>query len=94
MRASIAKWCGPVHLGNEIARIEGVFKCAFDNALIDRPIRYGSEFKKPGKSVIRRHEAANGKNILEADKILLLMDAASVQLNAMSTPVFGNFESL
>jgi len=83
LRAGIAKRCGPVRLGNEITRIKGVFKYTFDYSLIDRPIRYGSEFKKPGKSVIRRHKAANGKNLLEADEILLLMDAASVQLNAM-----------
>ena len=39
LRASIAKTRGPVSLGNEIQRIRTLFKYAFDEGLIETPIR-------------------------------------------------------
>jgi len=83
LRAEIATVWGPVRLGNEITRVRSVFKYAIDNGLIDRPVRYGSEFQKPGKSVLRSLKAANGKKLIEADEIRLLLGAATVQLKAM-----------
>ena len=52
LRADIAKRCGPVRLGNEITRIKSVFKYAADNRLIEHPVTFGSEFRKPNKSVM------------------------------------------
>jgi integrase len=83
LRADLAKQFGPVRLGNEITRVKSVFKYAADNGLLDRQMRYGSEFKKPGKSVLRRHKAGNGANMMEADELRTLLDAAPVQLKAM-----------
>jgi integrase len=75
LRADIAKRCGPYRLGNEITRTKSVFKYAVDNGLIDRPIRFGSEFRKPGKAVMRRHKAASDKKLFEAAELRLLLDA-------------------
>lgn len=83
LRAEMAQRWGPTRLGNTITRIKGVFKFGFDNGLIKQPIRYGSEFDKPGKAVLRRHKAANGKNMMEVDAIRRLLDAAPVQIRAM-----------
>lgn len=83
LRAELAKLYGPVRLGNEITRVKTVFKYAQDNDLLDRPVRLGSEFKKPGKAVLRRHKAANGGNMMEADEIRKMIDAAPTQIKAM-----------
>lgn len=82
LRAEIAKTWGPVRLANEITRVRSVFKFAWDNGLIDKPIRYGSEFQKPSKSVLRKHKATNGQKTLEADEIRKLIDVADPTMKA------------
>jgi len=83
LRANIAKRWGPVRSGNEITRVKSVFKFGLDNGLIDRPVRFGSEFKKPSKAVLRKCKAASGGNMMEADELRRLLDSASVQVKAM-----------
>src|SRR5262245_4531357 len=83
LRAQMAERWGPVRLGNAITRVKSVFKYGLDNALIDKAIRYGSEFKKPGKAGMRRHRARNGQKMLEADQLRRLIAAAEGQLKAM-----------
>jgi integrase len=83
LRADMAERWGPVRLGNAITRVKSVFKYALDNGLTERPIRYGGEFKKPDKAVLRRHRAANGTKMLEADELRQLINAAPAPLRAM-----------
>lgn len=83
LRADMAKNWGPGRLSNEITRVKGVFKFAYDNALIDKPIRYGSEFKKPDKAVLRRHKAQSGKKMIDAETVHNLIEKADPQLKAM-----------
>lgn len=83
LRAELAKKWGPVRLANEITRIKSVFKYAYDNGMLDKPIRYGSEFKKPDKSVLRRHKASNGKKLIDAETIRKLIKAADPPMRAM-----------
>lgn len=83
LRARMARTWGPVRLGNGITRIRSVFKYGVDNGLTDRAVRFGTEFRKPGKAVLRRHKATSGPNMLEADEIRKLIDAAGVPLRAM-----------
>ena len=70
LREAMAKRWGPTRLGNSITRVRTIFKLAFNNGLIDRPVRFGSEFEIPGKSVMRRHCAASGEKMLEPDETL------------------------
>lgn len=83
LRADLAERWGPVRLGNAITRVKSVFKYGTDNALIERAPRFGSEFKKPEKAVLRRHRAENGEKMLEADQLRSLIEAAGVPLKAM-----------
>jgi integrase len=83
LRATMAERWGPVRLGNAITRVKSVFKYATDNGLLERLPRFGGEFRKPGKAVLRRHKAATGVKMLEADELRRLIDAASVPLRAM-----------
>ncbi len=83
LRADIAKVWGPVRLGNEVQRVRTIFKYAYETGLIDKPMRFGLEFTKPSKSVLRKHRASNGKRLFEAVEIRALLDLASPQLTAM-----------
>jgi integrase len=83
LRARMAERCGPVRLGNEITRVRSVFKYGFDNGLIEKPVRYGGEFRKPDRAVLRRRRAQNGEKMLEAGQLRTLIAAAGVPLKAM-----------
>ncbi|MCE9553114.1 MAG: tyrosine-type recombinase/integrase [Planctomycetes bacterium] len=83
LRRDLAKTLGPVALGNEIQRIRILFKHAYDAALIDKPMRYGPEFKRPSKKVLRIHRATKGPRMFEAAELKRLIDGAGVPLKAM-----------
>lgn len=76
------RW-GPVRLGNAITRVKTIFKYALDNGLIERPVRFGGEFKKPDKAVLRRHRARAGEKMLEAADLRRLIEAAGVPYGAV-----------
>lgn len=83
LRSSMARQWGPVRLGNAIQYTRSVFKYGYEAALIDKPMRFGPQFKKPSKSVLRRHRVAGGKRLFEPTEIRALLDAASPQVKAM-----------
>ncbi|QJW98184.1 tyrosine-type recombinase/integrase [Frigoriglobus tundricola] len=76
LRAAMAKKWGPVRLGNSITRTKSVFKYGYEAALLDRPVRYGPEFKKPDQAVLRRHKAKSGPKIFTAEEVRELLDRA------------------
>ena len=80
LRDAMAKQWGPVRLGNEIQKVRTVFKYGYESGLIENPVRYGPQFKKPSASVLRRHRAKSGERMLEADELRRLIDAAPTQL--------------
>lgn len=83
LRASIAKNGGPVHLGNIIQKVRTVFKYAYDSGLIDRPVRYGPAFRKPGRRALRLDKAERGERLFSAGEVRRLLAAADVHLRAM-----------
>jgi integrase len=83
LRSKMAKKWGPVTLGNVIQRIRVVFKFAWDNGLIDRPVRYGQAFKRPSRKVVRIDRARKGPKLFTADEIRRLLAAAGKSLRAM-----------
>ena len=60
-----------------------MFKFAWDNGLIDRPVLCGQEFKRPSKKVLRVHRAKKGAKLFTAEQIRRLLDAASPAMRAM-----------
>ena len=60
-----------------------MFKYGYEAGLIDKPIRFGPEFKKPAKKVMRTHRATNGHRLFEPSEIRVLLNAASPPLRAM-----------
>ncbi|HEY2908604.1 MAG TPA: tyrosine-type recombinase/integrase [Gemmataceae bacterium] len=83
LRSKLAKRRGPVSLGNEIQRVRTIFEFAFEDGLIEKPVRFGATFKKPNRKTIRkaRHEA--GPRMIEADDLRKLLASADQPLNAM-----------
>jgi hypothetical protein len=83
LRAKMAKWWGPVALGNAIQRVRSVFKFAVDNGLIDRLVCYGQEFKRPSKKTLRLEKARRGPKMFEAAELRSMLAAARQPLRAM-----------
>lgn len=74
---------GPEALGNQVQRVRCVFKYAYDAGLIDRPVRCGPEFRRPGKVAWRKARQAKPVRLFDAEEIRGLLDKASPQLKAM-----------
>ena len=69
LRAGIAKKRGPVSLGNEIQRIRTLFKFAFEDEQIDKPVRFGASFKKPTRKVLRKARNEARPRMIEAEDL-------------------------
>jgi integrase len=83
LRAHLADIRGPVALANEIQRVRSVFKFGYDAGLLDRPIRYGPDFKKPSRRTIRLARAARPARFFTAEQCRQLLKIASPKLRAM-----------
>jgi len=83
LRARLAKTRGPATLGNEIQRVRILFKFAFDEELVERPIRYGTAFKRPSRRVLRLARHAKGPRMFEREELLEILEAAGPHLKAM-----------
>jgi integrase len=83
LRKSLAKTRGAWALGGAIQKIRSVFKYGYDAGLIDKPVRYGPSFKRPGKSAIRRERADKGERMFEAVDLRNVIDAAGQPLKSM-----------
>jgi integrase len=76
------KW-GPGTLGNVINRMRVAFKFASDNGLINRPVCYGSAFKRPTRKTLRINRARKGVKLFTREEIHRLIAIASPQVQAM-----------
>ena len=83
LRADLAKRRGPVSLGNEIQRVRTLFKFAFDEGIIDKPVRFGASFKKPSRKTIRKARHAAGPRMIEAKELRTVLAATGQPLKAM-----------
>lgn len=83
LRSSMAKKWGPARLTNQIQRVRSVFKYAYENELINKPIRFGSEFRKPSAKTMRKERAKRGPRLYQPKELKALLSAASPQIKAM-----------
>jgi integrase len=83
LRAQIARKWGPIRLSNEIQRVRSVFKYGFDAGLLDTPVRFGPDFKKPSAKVLRQNRAKAGPRMFEREELLALLDKAGINMRAM-----------
>ncbi len=66
----------------EIARCKALFNWAYETELIDKPLRFGPQFKTSKKST-RRQNGKTAPKMFTAEEVTTLIDKASVQLKAM-----------
>jgi len=83
LRSSLATTRKLVSLGNEINRVRIVFRFAYENDLVDRPVKTGSEFKRPSRKAMRVQRAARGPKLFEPAEIKSLIEKANPTMAAM-----------
>lgn len=87
VRKALAKTRGVVALGNEIGRVRVVLNFAYQESIIDRPVRFGESFRKPSKSAKRKSRAnqvlVTGKKLFAPEEIRAMIDQADVDMRAM-----------
>lgn len=76
------RW-GIVRRGNEVQKVRTIFKYAFDAELVDKPTRFGPDFKKPNAKEYRANRNAKAQKMLEPAEVRQLIEAAPVPLKAM-----------
>lgn len=87
LRKCLSKRLGMVALGNDITRVRSVFGFAIAFDLMDTPIRFGPDFKRPTKVTVKKerqaHRLENGKMMLEAIELRQILATAKQPLKAM-----------
>ncbi len=83
LRADVAKTWGPYRLADAVQKTRTIFKWAYESGLMDRPVRFGPNFKKPSQAVMRKHRSNSEDKLFSAEEIRTLYDAALPQLKAM-----------
>jgi integrase len=83
LRVRMAKRWGPYRLKVGVVRVKSVFKYGTANALIEKAVRYGSEFVVPSGTTLRRHRMKAGEKMIEAADLWTLIDAADPQMRAL-----------
>ncbi len=77
-----ATWAA-VTRSNEIQRVRTIFKYAYEAGILEKPIVFGPDFKKPQAKVIRAAKAAKPARLFSAVEIKTLLRKANIQLKAM-----------
>lgn len=83
LRARFASKFGFHSMCKFIQMTRSVFKFAYENHVIETPIRYGDQFDKPPRRVGRIERAAAGPKLISAEEAWKLLDIAGAQMKAM-----------
>ncbi len=83
LRSKFAKGQGPKSLEGHVARVRAIFNYADKNGLLERSLSklWGTEFKKPSKTVLTKHRTATVRMFTPAE-VRKLIDGASPQVAA------------
>lgn len=82
-RDFLGKGVNATTLNNRVGNARSIFKFAYEEELIDRPVRFGEEFRRPERRVLRRAKARAGRIHFHADEIRRILDVAPPVLRAM-----------
>jgi integrase len=82
-RQAISKGISIVTVGNYIRSSRVAFKFAYDSGLIDRPMRFGPQFKRPSRKAMRVIRGKQAPKLFEAADIRSMLELAPLQLKAM-----------
>ncbi|MCA9198386.1 MAG: tyrosine-type recombinase/integrase [Planctomycetales bacterium] len=70
-------------LANMINRQKSIFRWAYLNDLIDRPVKFGTGFDRPSERQIRKERNEVGPRMLEPEQIHAMLDEALPAMTAM-----------
>ena len=76
LRAALSVGRAFVALGNQINRVRIVFRWAYDSGLVDTPVRFGPDFRRPTEVQRRREKQERGLKLFEATELRKLIGAA------------------
>lgn len=82
-RAFLGQGTNATTLSNRIGGARSIFKFAYENELIQAPIRFGESFKRPERRLLRRAKAQAGRTHFHADEIRKILAVAPPCLRAM-----------
>ena len=80
---SIASRRNIVSTGNEVTRVKTIFKWAYEAEHLDRPMKFGPDFKRPKKRDVKNYRRSKCKKLFTRDEIILLLTESDVHLRAM-----------
>jgi integrase len=82
LRTRAAQELGPRALGSFVVVVRSIFKWGWENDVLANAVKFGSDFKRPGRRVVRL-EGLGQRKTLTADECRRLLEAADPQLRAM-----------
>jgi integrase len=83
LRAVMAKRWGPVMLSNSVQYVRGMFRFAFDNQLIDKPVLFGTAFVRPTAKTLRQARNGHGPRMFTPAQLHAMLDKADPTAKAM-----------
>src|SRR5262245_30589583 len=83
LRSAGAKRLGPAALSKFVTMVRTLFGYAYRVELIDVPVRFGDQFDKTPKRLLRLRRAQKAAKLVSAADLWKLIGAADVQLRAM-----------
>src|SRR5690606_13650556 len=85
VKKRFAETMGPRTLGGEIGRVRAVFRYGYLSGLLDKPMRFGPQFVKPPRRLVRQARQKLGPQMFTADEIRRLLQRSenSFVLHAM-----------
>lgn len=83
LRKHLARGVHPETLNGRVGVTRSIFRFAYEEELIEKPIRFGKDLKRPDRRLLRRSKAEAGRKHFQAAEIRTLLDAAPLQLRAM-----------
>ncbi|HEX3152968.1 MAG TPA: tyrosine-type recombinase/integrase [Gemmataceae bacterium] len=83
LRAKAAKRLGPPALAKFVQMVRTLFIFAYKSGLIEVPMRYGDQFDKPPKRVMRLERSRKNAKLIEPADLWKLIEGADVQIRAM-----------
>jgi integrase len=83
LKSKLARRNGPHRMCTVIQVIRCAFKHAYESGALDRPMRFGPDFKRTAKKVLRLHRARQGVKMFAPEEVRQLIDAAKPAMRAM-----------
>jgi len=82
-RSSIASRYAPTRLNKHVVVTKMVFKWAYESELIERPPRFGPDFRGASKRALRQQKLAVGKKLFRPEELITILASADPVMRAM-----------